>query len=139
MSVQAKSRFEMVIEKATDTIAHSVVYGKGSPIVVKAAEQAGQACLAHPSLVVIGAVTAIAAKELSPHVTHHLKPVVDPVVAVTQKYPKITLLTTSTICSSFLPFAATGEPLSVTAATISCTAAAASLLAYMLKEEGRKQ
>jgi len=64
---------------------------------------------------------------------------VDPVVSVAQKYPKATILTTSTICSSLLPFAVTGEPISVAAATVSCTASAASLLAYIFKEEGLRK
>lgn len=138
MSISPTSKVEMVVYKTAEVASQAVVFNKCAPVVANAVGLVGQACLDEPSLVVAGAVGAIAIKELGPHVAPYVKAVADPVLATAQHYPKTTVLATSYMCSKLLPIAATGEPISVSAASIACTAAAASLLGYLIKETPQK-
>jgi len=67
--VQPRSTSEVIVHKIADTVMHNIVYGKGAPVILRATERVGQACLDNPPIVVVGAIAAIAAKELAPHVT----------------------------------------------------------------------
>lgn len=131
MSINPTSKTEMVLYKTSEVASEHIVRNACAPVVLQAAQMAGQAYLNHPSLVVATTASAIAAKELTPHVSPYIKRVTNPVIAITQNYPKTTAMTTSCLCAKALPFAATGEPVSVAVAGITCTAAAASLLAYL--------
>jgi hypothetical protein len=134
VSNQNPSKIEIVVNTASQ-VTGRILATQSMPFVEKAVVAVGQTCQQHPSLIVAGAVGTIAVKEYGSHVAPYLKPVVEPIGSFAQKYPKITLLTTSTVCSTLLPYAATGEPFTVTATGISCAAAAAAFVAYILTEK----
>ena len=132
------SKVEMFVQKTTDAATWGLLINNGSPVVAKVIEKAGQACQDHPVIVVAGTIGAIAAKDLAPRVIPYLEPVAHPVINIAQKYPRALAITSSTMCSSLLPFAVTGEPLTVAATWVTCSVTAVSLAAYLLKDDSKR-
>lgn len=137
LSTTGPSKAETLLSLASKYASY-IFFRHHAASIESAALAAGQACLAHPSIIVAGAVGTIAVKELGPKVAPYVMPVLDPVVSLAEKHPKTTLVATSAICAKLLPFAASGEPLAVTATGISCTAAAAAYAAYLLSGSSSK-
>lgn len=131
---QCPSKSE-IVSNAAGHAAGRIALDKCSPYIEAAIIAAGVTCQSHPSLIVATAVTAIAVKEHGSKVAKYVKPVAEPVINIADKYPKTTLLTTSTICSTLLPYAFSGEPITVTATAASCSAAFAAFTAYLLKKD----
>jgi hypothetical protein len=135
MSISPPSKIETAITTTTRIVSDAFVRNTCAPVILDAAQLAGQACLNNPSLIVVGTASVIATKELATCMAPTVKRFASPVVAVTKDYPKTTALTTSYLCSKALPFAVTGEPINVAVAGVTCTVAAASLWAYLTKKD----
>ncbi len=132
MSVSPTSKKEAVIYRTSEVLSEAFVRSTAAPALVNAVQMAGQACLNNPPLVVAGALGAIATKELVDRVAPHVRHIADPVIKITQEYPKTTALSASLLCCKSLPWAATGEPTGVVVAGIACSATAMSLLGYLI-------